>query len=260
MHIVVFGANGHVGHRVVALLLERGHTVRAFVHSSSANLPRHSRLEIVTGDACNKEDVVAALRDMDAAVNTLSSWRSKAEVLSTWTSHVTAAVPPSLRIVSVTGSAILRPGDQTSWYDYANQLLLRTIAPRVFRDGARHIDILAASQLDWRVLRSPVMRTSDTTAYQLSSRPPLPWQTISYDAVATAIVDLMVSPDTSARTPFITPHSELPSTTANDMIMPWHDEENTAKKRSNESYTSRAPYWAACCSSQAQVHFPTQYY
>lgn len=208
MKIVVFGANGKVGHRVVAELLQRGHHVRAFVHSRSNLLPQHDNLEIVHGDACSAQDVTMALDSIDVAISTLSSWKSSGEVLSTWASLVvnSAHATPALQVVSLTGSAVLQPKDHTAWYDYLNRAILRIIASRVFHDGARHIDILAGSSLDWHVLRSPVMRVKPSHTYQLSTHPPLPWQTIPYDAVTQALCDIAEKPRAEHRTPFIVPY------------------------------------------------------
>lgn len=69
MKVLVLGATGFTGRRVVPALLENGHSVRCLIRRAS-NLSGLAGLDIerVTGDASDREEVLSAARDMDAAV------------------------------------------------------------------------------------------------------------------------------------------------------------------------------------------------
>ncbi len=72
--VLVVGGAGYIGSVLTKQLLEKGYRVRVldmgmFGHESLQTLAGHSRLEIISGDFRNVEDVVRALRNIDAVVH-----------------------------------------------------------------------------------------------------------------------------------------------------------------------------------------------
>jgi uncharacterized protein YbjT (DUF2867 family) len=67
MRVLVTGATGYIGGRLVPRLLEAGHTVRAFARDSARLHGRFSGAEIVEGDLSDRDSIRRALRDVDAA-------------------------------------------------------------------------------------------------------------------------------------------------------------------------------------------------
>ena len=205
MNILIFGANGNIGTRVVFLLLNNGHNVKAFVHGAS-QLPEHELLTVVTGDVRNANDVESALSGVDVVISTLGSWGTKSkDILSTGMQVIIPAMEKAgiKRIVSLTGSGVLLPTDKVAWYDQLNPLLLKFIGPKILIDGERHMQALSKSNLDWTVLRSPVMKNGAKQGYTLRETPPLLWKRAVRDDVAQAMVDLAISNDHVKQAPFL---------------------------------------------------------
>ncbi len=69
MKVLVTGATGYIGGRLVPLLLDQGHTVRVLVRDPSriTGRPWASRVEVVTGDVEDLESLRSACENIDAA-------------------------------------------------------------------------------------------------------------------------------------------------------------------------------------------------
>lgn len=67
--VLVSGATGYVGGRLVPCLLQEGYDVRCFVRSKRRlrAQPWGDRVDVVEGDAMNEEDLVRAMEGVDAA-------------------------------------------------------------------------------------------------------------------------------------------------------------------------------------------------
>jgi putative NADH-flavin reductase len=72
MKIVVFGATGNIGQRVVAEALSRGHDVVGVVRDPNAVKAPDKRVRLVRGDATNAADVASVTRGADAVVSAIS--------------------------------------------------------------------------------------------------------------------------------------------------------------------------------------------
>jgi putative NADH-flavin reductase len=72
MKIVLFGATGHVGQRIVAEALSRGHEVVGVVRDPSRAQSPDPRVPLVQGDATDAASVAAAARGADAVVSSVS--------------------------------------------------------------------------------------------------------------------------------------------------------------------------------------------
>lgn len=191
--VTIFGAGGRVGRRTVTLALERGYNVTAFVHHA-ASFAVNERLRVVEGDIYNPVDVERALEGSTAVLSTLGSWGTpRKDILTVGMQHIIPTMQQfgSATIVSLTGADVRAPGDSLGLVHRLTYPLLRLFAGKIIADGERHLELLANSSLDWTVLRSPVMTTRSGGHYRIGVRRPLPWQTIPYDTVATAMVDAL---------------------------------------------------------------------
>ena len=72
MKIVVFGATGNVGRRIVAEALRRGHEVTGVVRDPDAVESPDARVTLVRGDATDPGSVANAVRGADAVVSAIS--------------------------------------------------------------------------------------------------------------------------------------------------------------------------------------------
>lgn len=205
-HITVYGANGKVGSLVVQGLLDRGHSVTAFVHRNTG-LVASDQLRIVEGDIHDKAAVEAALEGSDAVMSTLGSWGTPTKDIlrSGMTSLIPAMQARSIRrVVSLTGAESRAAGDAISLLHRVAHLGAAVIAGKILVDAEVHIKQLEKSDLQWTVLRSPIMNDKGSARYHLTTKRPYPWQTINRQAVADAMVQQLNDNHFAQKAPFIT--------------------------------------------------------
>ncbi len=76
MNILVTGAMGRIGSRLVPRLLERGDAVRVLVRNpGKAQVLKHQGAELVTGDLLNKESLTRAVAGIDAVIHLAAFFR-----------------------------------------------------------------------------------------------------------------------------------------------------------------------------------------
>jgi putative NADH-flavin reductase len=205
MVITIFGASGKVGSLVVAEALSRGHQVRAFIHHSNA-LPDHPNLSIEHGDIHDKEAVEQAIVGSQAVVSALGSWGTPTkDILTVATGNIIPAMHSAgiERIVSLTGSDAHDVHDNPSLSRKLTHALIGLVGRKILNDGEQHIRLLRASELDWTVLRSPIMSNGARIFYKLSLRPVVAWPPIPRRAVAKAILDQLDGAGYRKEAPFI---------------------------------------------------------
>lgn len=206
MNITVFGANGKVGSKVVNLLIKDQHNVRAFVYGSHS-FEDYPNLEIVQGDIRDRDQVLGALVNTDLVVSALGSWGTKTKDIQVagMTNIVPAMKEKSVkRIISLTGSDAYVLGDKKSLLFLVTHLILSFIAGKILKDGENHTRMLQESDLDWTVVRSPVMNESGNPAnFKLNTKRNLPWETINRNSVALSMVELVNSNEYTKKSPFI---------------------------------------------------------
>lgn len=188
--IAIFGASGHVGKIVVADALAQGHTVIAFVHNHP-QITDHPQLTIMQGDIHNPEDVSKAIDGSDAVISTLGSWGTpQKDIVSAAIKNIIPAMQAAniSRIVTLTGADARAANDRISIVHRLTHFTLGIIGGKVLRDSEEHLSLLEKSGLDWTVIRSPIMTNSRSRVYQLNDTRPLPWETISRHAVASAVL------------------------------------------------------------------------
>ena len=206
MKIVVFGASGRVGHKVVNQLLANGHTVKAVVHNHNP-FGNDKNLQVINGDVHSAKDVRVAVKGCGAVVCALSSWGTATQDIQV--AAMTNIIPAMKlegiqRIVSVTGAGVIAVNDPPSWFARLGRTFIRLVARRVFDDGERHLAMLYQSELDWTVIRSPIMRDKGKPGcFTLSNRAPLPWATVVRDDVAKSMSDLVVNRKWIKQSPYI---------------------------------------------------------
>lgn len=199
MNITVFGANGRVGQRVVGRALDRGHHVRAFVHSRDPFEP-HGRLSVSAGDVADAGAVQGAVTGADAVVSTLGAFRrGTGPVLAPGLQAITQAMRQhgSSRLVTLTGAGVTRPGRRNGARAHLNRFVLTLMDRTAVVDSEKALEILGATDLAWTTVCAPTISTDGPDGYELIPTMPSLLAKISGPAVAASLVVLAEGPATA---------------------------------------------------------------
>jgi putative NADH-flavin reductase len=172
MKIIVFGASGNTGKEIVKQALARGHSVTAFVRNPDS-LREEYGLRVLQGDVLNPAEVADAIVGHQAVLSALGARTLKKTAL------LARAIPNILAGMQrhyVTRLIVLgAAGAQRDYGKYQNALTRiiygvakRTVLRNPFADQAAQERLLAASEIDYTIVRpSRLMDTPFTGKYRV---------------------------------------------------------------------------------------------
>lgn len=150
MRITVVGGSGGTGAQVVRIAAEAGHEVTCLSRSGAGSLPEGVRE--VTGDALDAEVARAAVAGADAVVLTVGGTKGSETHRAEVTRSVLAAMHDAgVRRLVVHSS--LGVGDSMELMAGPARIFARTVLGRALADHAAQEEAVAASGLDWTVVR-----------------------------------------------------------------------------------------------------------
>ncbi|MCX6030710.1 MAG: NAD(P)H-binding protein [Chloroflexi bacterium] len=155
--ICIFGANGRLGLALTRLAVERGLDVVAFVRSLAAREQLPPGVTDVVGDLRNRDAVADAVAGCDAVFCAFAPRASSPDVFcADATQNIIDAMKAAgvRRLVCITGAMI---GDypHLSWFMRSMKSAYQKQQPALARDRAEQEQRVAASGLDWTLVKPP---------------------------------------------------------------------------------------------------------
>ena len=195
MDLLILGATGRTGRRVLVAAREKGHRTTAFGRRPAEGADRS--LVGAFGDAA----FAAAVREADAVLCCLAS--TNREPVCSNAARAVLAADPGARYLTVAGAGVDRPEDRKGMGDRAVGLAMRLVARAMLADRQREVDMLAASRARWTALRPPRLTEGRATGrWRLSfDRPAATW--IDRDDLAAAMLAVLEDEGMAGRAPFV---------------------------------------------------------
>jgi putative NADH-flavin reductase len=166
MKLAVFGATGRTGKLLVAQALEAGHDVVAFARTPSKLGIKHERLTVVQGDVQDTELVVTAVTGTDAVLSVLGPVSNEPTYeVSQGMAHILAAMEQHgvRHLVQSVGAGVGDPNDRPGLFDRAIRVVLKLASRHVYEDMVRVAEAIRASDLDWTLVRVPMLTDDPAT-------------------------------------------------------------------------------------------------
>lgn len=163
MKLVLFGATGRIGSHVLRLALERRHEVSVLVRNR-AKLPPDltEAVRVTVGSVVDPAAIAKACAGAEVAIVTLAAGNGLLAQFDAAALPVFAAQGPR-RVVSMVGAAVRMPGDPESMTLSLMTAMMRMVPGGLLDDAEGHGRRLAASGLDWTLVRASNFSNSAPT-------------------------------------------------------------------------------------------------
>jgi putative NADH-flavin reductase len=160
MKLTIFGATGRTGIPLVQQALAAGHSVTALARTPEKLSITHDQLTVVQGDATDPAAVERAVAGAEAVLSALGQTKGAPKDMQTVaTRNIVAAMQQHgvRRLVSLTGAGVDAPQDQPKLINHLITFALKTLSGDVLRDAEGHAEVIRNSDLDWVIVRGPML-------------------------------------------------------------------------------------------------------
>lgn len=157
MRVTLFGATGRTGRELLAVLRERGHTVRAICRREGALPAEPPGLEVRAVDLASDAEVSAAIEGSDAVVCAFGPVRPEdPPFCAALTRRIVEAMGRLgvRRLVCVTGAMVASYAHRSMFFEGLARLYVRQ-APALAQDRVEQERVIQDSTLEWTLVKPP---------------------------------------------------------------------------------------------------------
>ncbi len=168
MNVAIFGGTGATGLLVIQNALAAGHQVVAFVRTPSKLSIKHDNLSIVQGELSDTGKIVSVLRQANAVISVLGpSGKSKGLIISNGLKNIIAAMQKNgvERLIATATPSYKDPKDKFQLGFAFGVFMVKALLGDTYTDIVETGNQIANSQLDWTIVRLPMLSNSPSTGH-----------------------------------------------------------------------------------------------
>ncbi len=166
MKLAIFGGTGKTGKYLVEQALAEGNHVTALVRNPSKLSIQNHHLTVVQGEVGNAAAVERTMAGADAVISVLGPTTNAPEFhISAGIQNIVAAMKKQgvRRLIVSTGAGVADPNDEPKLFHHLMNFALTLVSRNVYEDMKRMVDIVRASDLDWTIVRVPMLTDDPKT-------------------------------------------------------------------------------------------------
>lgn len=164
MKILIFGASGATGHKLVSQAIRQKHLVTAFVRNASKLRIQHENINIFQGDVIDYQRVEDAIRNQDAVLSALgaSSPFKRDLTLIKGIQNITTAMMDQ-KVKRFIYQSFLGVRENRKELGFLMNNIVSIILKNVIIDHEAKEEIIVKSNLDWTIVRPPRLTNGSFT-------------------------------------------------------------------------------------------------
>ncbi len=205
MRIAIFGATGRVGSELLKQALAAGHEVTVLTRAPGKIPENSGRLRIVPGDVKDAGAVAQTIRGCDAVLSTLGATdKGDPDVRRRGTANIIAAMDSAgiRRLIVMGGFHLDAPGDP---HNLGRRLIvpILKLSRHLVEDTTGMWTEIQASDLDWTLVRTPVVRGHGAPRLRTGRLTLGPWSHVTRPTVAAFMLHCLTEGDHVSQAPMI---------------------------------------------------------
>jgi putative NADH-flavin reductase len=166
MRIALFGATGRTGQHLLDQALSAGYEVTVLVRDPAKLKTKSEHLHVVAGSVLDAAQVEQAVTGAGCVISVLGPVQNKPTYeISTGIDHIIAAMKKQgvRRLIISAGAGVRDPNDSPGPFDSFIQFLVKTLSRYVYEDMVQVVSNVRASDLDWTIVRVPMLTDGPRT-------------------------------------------------------------------------------------------------
>jgi putative NADH-flavin reductase len=205
--IAVIGGTGKAGKYLVNQLIQRGFRLKLLLRNPEIFAIKSPLIEIIHGDVKDYHTVVSLLKDSQAVISALGMGKTpeQTSIFSQATQNIIQAmykcnVP---RYLVITGLNVDTPFDKKGTKSKFATDWMYTNYPKTTTDKQLEYNILAESNVDWTLVRLPLIELTDVANEVKISLEDCPGDKISATDLADFLINQLTDNQYIKQSPFI---------------------------------------------------------
>jgi putative NADH-flavin reductase len=205
LKIAVIGGTGKSGKYLVSELIKEGFHFKILIRNPENFQIKNSLAEIVEGDARNYEAISKLIAGCRAIISTLGQPRGESSIFSAATNNILMAMNEHhcKRYIVTTGLSVDTPLDKKNEQTKFATEWMKKNYPETTADKQTEYNTLVESNINWTLIRLPLIELSDIKRKVNISLEDCPGDTISAATLAHFLIQQLADESYSKKAPFI---------------------------------------------------------
>jgi putative NADH-flavin reductase len=166
MKLAIFGATGRTGRVLLQKALEEDHQVTVLVRNPAKLTEQNDHLTVIQGSLNDISGVEQAVAGAEAVLSVLGPANNQPtyEISRGMQVIITAMQQQGVkRLVVSAGAGVGDPDDSPRLFNQLMNVLLKATSRYVYEDMLKTVELVRASDLDWTVMRVPMLTDDPAT-------------------------------------------------------------------------------------------------
>lgn len=203
--IAILGGTGKVGVHVANQAIQDGYDVRLLVRNPDKVKNNGERVQLVKGDAQNKEDLRSLLKGSRIVINCFGQPLKAEPIYSEVTNNLLSIMGEYHinRYIGVTGASLTIQGDMKKWLNSLGAKVFECIFSKMINDKRKEHNILLHSNSNWTLVRLPFVKEGVEIKRVKENLTDMPGSIINNGTIAKFLIEQVEDHRYIRKAPFI---------------------------------------------------------